>query len=693
MTDEPRNGDAPLASPILRAPPPRPKRPLWRTLLWVLAIVVVAGLVGYLLTPRTPAAGAGGPAGAGGGGRHGGAGGGRGGRSGRPPTVVGVATAATGDIPIQINALGAVTPQASVTVHTRIAGTLMAVYFTEGQSVRQGQLLALVDPRPYQVALEQAQGQLLHDQALLDNARIDLNRYKTLAAQDSIAHQQVDTQAALVKQDQGTVVADKAAVDNAKLNLVYCHITAPVSGRVGLRQVDAGNFVQTGDTNGVVVINQVDPITVVFTVPEDDIPQINAHTSPGHGLPVTAFDRTGTTTLGQGELMTLDNQIDPTTGMVKAKAKFANPRGMLFPSQFVNVTMLVDTLKNAVTIPAVAVRHGPNGDFVYVIQEGSTVKMTNVKVGPAQGETTSIASGLAVGDRVVTDGGDRLSDGSKVVLPEDAAKMAGHNRQPKPTGFFGWLQGLFGKKPAPDQAAAGGGSGGSDSGSGGAGAGGGHGGGRMQAMLAGLGLTPDQDAKVKQILADARTKAQGSDDPDARRTAMQDARTQIEAILTPAQKAKFAQERAEQASGGGGGSGAPQQVPATPPPTTSSAPVVSSIGPAKSTPKPTASAAPSGAPSSGGSHWGGGQGGGGGDRLARLTEQLGLDAGQQAKAKAIFDAARAKAEGSSDPDARHTAMREAMGQLEAILRPDQKAKFEAARAARESGGGGSGGSQ
>jgi multidrug efflux system membrane fusion protein len=671
---------------------------LWRTLLWVVVVVVIAGAVAWLLTPHTPPTGAGGAGGRGG---RGGAGGASGGRSGRAPTVVGVATAALGDIPIQIQALGAVTPQASVTVHTRIAGTLMAVYFTEGQMVHQGQLLALVDPRPYQVALEQAQGQLLRDQALLDDARIDLTRYKTLAAQDSIARQQVDTQAALVKQDEGTVIADKAAVDNAKLNLVYCHITAPVSGRVGLRQVDPGNFVQTSDANGVVIVNEVDPITVIFTVPEDYIPQINAHMAPGHRLPVTALDRTGVTTLSQGELMTLDNQIDPTTGTVKARANFSNPSGALYAQQFVNVTVLVDTLKNAVTIPAVAVRHGPQGDFVYVIQDDSTVKVTNVKVGPAQGETTSIASGLAVGDRVVTDGGDRLSDGSKVVLPEDAAKMA-HMHKPKATGFLGWLEGLFGKKPAANDTAggAGDGSGGygggsGDGSSGSSGAGGGHSGGRMQAMIAGLGLTADQQAKVKQILADARSKAQASDDPDARRTAMRAAMTQVEAILTPDQKAKLAQERAQQADEGG--SGAPPSVPTPATPATAAPKQVSSIGPAKSAPTPTATPAPSGAAPAGGGHWGGqggdhdGGGGAGGGRMAILTSQLGLDADQQAKAAAIFAAARAKAEASSDPDARHAAMHEAMGQLQAILRPDQKAKLEAARAARE--GGGSGGSQ
>ena len=397
--------------------------------------------------------------------------------------MVGVATAALGDIPIQITALGSVTPQASVTVRTRIAGTLMGVYFTEGQMVRAGQLLALVDPRPYQVALEQAQGQLLHDQASLDEARIDLVRYRTLAAQDSIAAQQVDLQAATVKQDQGLVKTDQAAVDNAKLNLVYCHITAPVAGRVGLRQVDPGNFVQTGDTNGVVIINEVDPITVIFTVPEDDIPQIDARMAVSHTLPVTALDRTGATALGQGVLLTLDNQIDTTTGTVKAKARFANPAGALFPNQFVNVTVLVDTLKGAITVPAVAVRHGPNGDFVYVVQLDSTVKMTPVKVGPAQGETTSIASGLSVGDQVVTDGGDRLSDGSTVILPQDAAAMAAKmGRQPKPTGILGWFEGLFGKKPA---AGAGGGYAAGGGGGGAAGGGQGAGGRRRAAVAAG----------------------------------------------------------------------------------------------------------------------------------------------------------------------------------------------------------------
>ncbi len=669
--NEPQTGEAPISSPLLRAPPPR-RRPLSRTLLWIVGVIALAGLLAVLLTPHGGAGGR--RAGAAGGGMGAGGGSGR-----RPPTVVGVAAAALGDIPIQIAALGAVTPQASVTVHTRIAGTLMGVYFSEGQTVREGQRLALVDPRPYQVALEQAEGQLLRDEAALDEARLDLTRYKTLAAQDSIARQQVDVQAATVKQDEGVVKSDHAAVDSAKLNLVYCHITAPVGGRVGLRQVDPGNFVQTSDANGVVVINQIDPITVVFTVPEDDIPRINARMTASRTLPVTAFDRTGATSLGQGELVTLDNQIDPTTGTVKARARFANPAGALFPSQFVNVTVLVDTLRNAVTVPAVAVRHGPQGDFVYVVQLDSTVKVTPVKVGPAQGETTSIASGLAVGDQVVTDGGDRLSDGSTVVLPQDAAAMAARlGRRPKPTGILGWIEGLFGKTPSQAPAAAGGPSAPAPGSSGAGGArGGGRGqGGRMIAMIAQLDLTADQKAKAQQIFAAARASAAASDDPDARRVAMQNAMTRLEAILTPAQKAKLAQLRARPAAGGG---------PIPPP---SSAAAESSASGAPAAPRMAPSAA-GGPPSAGGSAPGGGQGG----RLAMLTDQLGLDADQQAKAAAIFAAARQKAEASDDPDARRAAMHEAMSQLGAILRPDQQAKLEALRAARGGGSGGPGGGQ
>ena len=685
---QPQSSEPTDTPPPYRAPPPRRPRPFWVNALWILGVIVVAGLVAFLLTPHgAPTGGKGGAGGAGG----------RGGR--RAQTVVGVATATLGDIPIQITALGSVTPLANVTVHTRIAGTLMGVYFTEGQTVRAGQLLAQVDPRPYQVALEQAQGQLLRDQAALDEARLDLTRYRTLAAQDSIARQQVDVQAATVKQDQGVVKSDQGAVDAAKLNLVYCRITAPVAGRVGLRQVDPGNFVQTSDANGVVIINEVDPITVLFTVPEDDIPQINARMNASATLPVTAFDRTGATTLAQGELFTLDNQIDPTTGTVKAKARFANPGGALFPNQFVNVTILVDTLKNVVTIPAVAIRHGPQGDFVYVVQPDSTVKMTPVKTGPAQGETASISSGLAVGDRVVTDGGDRLNDGSTVVLPENAAKMASAyaHRKPKATGILGWIEGLFGHKSAQTgagggDASTGGGSGdqgGAGGASGGGSGGGAHGGGRMQAMLGQLGLTADQQAKAQQIFTDARAKAQVSDDPDARRAAMRDAMTQVEAILTPAQKAKLDQLRADQAGDGGGAPAVPTQPAASSAPAAAPSPSATTPSRATSVPpasKPPVASAQASAPS-------GGQGGGPGGRMAMMTSQLGLDAGQQAKAAAIFAAARAKAQASDDPDARHAAMHDAMTQLQAILTPDQKAKLEALRAARDGGSGGAGGGQ
>ncbi len=541
---ESQSGRTPSDQPY-RAPPPR-QRPAWRTVLWIAVAIVVAGVIAFLLTPHGRPAGAGAGASAGhGGGRGGGRGGG--GSGPRPPTVVGVATAALGDIPIEVTALGTATPQANVTVQSQIAGTLTNVYFQEGQTVRKGQLLAEVDVRPYEVALMQAQGQLLRDQAALDGARVDLDRFRTLAAQDSIARQQLDDQAATVKQDQGTVRTDQAQVASARLNITYCHIVAPVPGRVGLRQIDPGNYITPSEPNGLVVVNEVDPITVIFALPEDNIPQIAVRMASQHGLPATAYDRTGAMVLARGELYTLDNQINTSTGTVNGRARFSNPSATLFPNQFVNVTVLVDTLKNVVTIPAVAIRHGPQGDFVYVIQDDSTVKVTPVKAGPAQGETASITSGLAVGDQVVTDGGDRLSDGSRVVLPKDAARAAAaFNRKAKPTGIAGWIGGLFGHK---DQATAGGGESGQS--------GGGHGGaGRMQAMLASLNLTADQQAKVKAISADARAKISAAGgDSDARRTIMRDANQQIEAILTPDQKVKFEAARAKaRAAYSGGGS-------------------------------------------------------------------------------------------------------------------------------------------
>jgi multidrug efflux system membrane fusion protein len=656
--------------------------------LWIVGVLVVAGIVAFLLTPHgQPAGGAGGAAGGRAGGRGGagrGGGGGAGGAGRRPPTVVGVATAALGDIPIDVSALGTVTPQANVTVQSQISGTLTNVYFQEGQTVRKGQLLATVDERPYQVALLQAQGQLLRDQAALDGARVDLNRFKTLAAQDSIARQQVDDQAATVKQDEGAVKSDQAQIASARLNIAYCHIVAPVPGRVGLRQVDPGNYITPSEPNGLVVVNEVDPITVIFALPEDDIPQIALRMSTLHGgLPATAYDRTGATVLAQGELYTLDNQINTSTGTVNGRARFSNGAGTLFPNQFVNVTVLVDTLKNAVTIPAVAVRHGPQGDFVYVIQDDSTVKVTPVKVGPAQGETTSIASGLSVGDQVVTDGGDRLSDGSRVVLPQDAAKMAAMmNRKPKATGILGWIEGLFGHK---QQSAPGGGQ---SSQSGQGGQGGGRGGAaRMQAMLATLNLSADQQAKIKAIFADARTKAEAAgDDFDARRSVMQDANKQVEALLTPDQKAKFdaARAQARAAGGYGGGGGGQSAAPAAPAAQSAAPPAGPSVSSTPHTRHAQAQAAASGQPPAAApANPGGAPGGAGGGGRGHFMDALGLSPAQQAQAKAIFDQARA----SGDADARRAAMQK----LQAILTPEQKAKLAALRAARENGGGGGGG--
>jgi membrane fusion protein, multidrug efflux system len=335
-----------------------------------------------------------------------------------------VAVATQGDMPVVLTALGTVTPLANVTVLPQLSGTLQDVFFKEGQMVKKGDVLAQIDPRPYQISLENAQGTLARDEALLQTARLDLKRYQTLLAQDSIASQQVDTQASLVKQYQGTVTSDKANIDTYKLDLVYARITAPVSGRVGLRQVDPGNYVTPSLANGIVVITQLQPISVIFTTSEDNLQQILQQTQTGAKLSVTAYDRSNTTSLESGTLETLDNQIDTTTGTLKLRAVFQNPNNLLFPNQFVNTRLLVNTIKDAVIVPTTAVLNGSMGQFVYVVKQDNTVTVRPVKVGPVDGERTSIQSGLEVGERVVIDGSDRLREGAKITIPASTPRGA-----------------------------------------------------------------------------------------------------------------------------------------------------------------------------------------------------------------------------------------------------------------------------
>ncbi|WP_261524525.1 MdtA/MuxA family multidrug efflux RND transporter periplasmic adaptor subunit [Burkholderia multivorans] len=388
-----------------------------------LAVVVIGGLLWWHPWNRTPAGkpAAGSAASSAGGGHRG-----RGGPAAMAnvPQPVQVAAATRGEMPVVLSALGTVTPLANVTVKTQLSGYLQSVAFKEGQIVKKGDLLAQIDPRPYQVALENAEGTLARDQALLATARLDLKRYRTLLSQDSIASQTVDTQASLVKQYEGTVKTDQAAVDSAKLNLTYARITAPVSGRVGLRQVDPGNYVTPGDTNGIVVITQLQPMSVIFTTSEDNLPQILKQVNAGQKLSVTAYNRNNTIPLETGSLETLDNQIDTSTGTVKLRATFDNKEGLLFPNQFVNTRLLVDVIRDATIVPTSAVLTGSIGQFVYIVKPDNTVTVRKVKIGPVDGERTSIVDGVAVGERVVTDGSDRLREGAKISIPADQPKGA-----------------------------------------------------------------------------------------------------------------------------------------------------------------------------------------------------------------------------------------------------------------------------
>jgi multidrug efflux system membrane fusion protein len=337
---------------------------------------------------------------------------------------VGAAKVGTANLHVILSGLGTVTPLATITVQTQINGLLMSVGYKEGQIVQKGDFLAQIDPRPYQVALEQAEGTLAHDTELLHQAQSDLQRYLILNRQDSISKQQAVDQQFLVKQDQGTVLEDQGTIDNDKLNLAYCHITSPVTGRVGLRLIDPGNYVQTSSSTGLVVVTQLQPISVIFVLPEDEVPDVWQALRAGQTLQVTAWDRTNSTQLAAGTLETVDNEVDTTTGTVKLRATFANADDALFPNQFVNARLLERTLQNVTVAPVAAVQHGAPGTFVYLVKPDSTVGVQVVKTGVIDGDQVQILSGVKPGDEVVVDGVDQLRDGAKIRITPDQGDQA-----------------------------------------------------------------------------------------------------------------------------------------------------------------------------------------------------------------------------------------------------------------------------
>ncbi len=410
-SSHPAPAQPPASGPATDAATPPRRRSRWLgTVVAVGTVALIAGAAWYLVQ-RSQAPGGGGFPG------------------GRLMVTVGEATARESRLPVTIEALGTVTPLATVTLRPQVSGVMTEVLFTEGQRVKKGQVLARIDPRPFEQALLQAQGTRQRDQAQLDNARIVLERYRTLLGQDSIARQDVDTQAALVRQLQGTVTTDLAQEQAARLNLDYTRMTAPASGRIGLRAVDAGNYVSAGEANGIATLTQEDPIDVAFAIPQDRLGDVQAAQRGGAPLAVTAFDRTRTKALAEGRFLTLDNLVDTTTGTVKAKARFGNADGTLFPNQFVNVRLLLREVP-AVVVPVTAVRTGANGDFVYVINEDRSVSLRKVKRGQATVSLVAITEGLKPGERVVTEGGDRLKDGAKVQLQGQGPRPGGADGAP-----------------------------------------------------------------------------------------------------------------------------------------------------------------------------------------------------------------------------------------------------------------------
>lgn len=410
-----------------------------RTISWIAGI---GGLLLFILfAVWLSKSGSGAGTGSASNGRRGGGGGGRGGGpgGGGPPTTVATVNATAADLPVTVEALGTVTPAATVTIRPQVSGTITKLLYTEGQLVKKGQTLAIIDPRPYQAALLQAQGALIRDRAQLANARVQLSRYNTLLGQDSIARQDVDTQAATAKQLEGTIAIDRGAVQQAQINVGYTRVVSPVSGRVGLKVVDIGNYIGAGDTNGIAVVTTLQPIDVEFSVPQDQAPVIAQRIAQGAQIPAIALDRTRTQTLDQGRFSTLDNQVDTTTGTIKGKARFANAGNQLYPSQFVNVRLTVNTASRAITIPPAAVRSGQDSSFVWLLKPDRTVTQRKITTGVTTADKVQVLTGLALGDTVVTDGGDRLSEGAKVALPGDkpAAKGGSSGRKHKHSGQGG----------------------------------------------------------------------------------------------------------------------------------------------------------------------------------------------------------------------------------------------------------------
>ena len=393
----------PVQAPRRDAPAPTRRRSVWRWLIPLIIVLLIGGGIFWRLHQQpAPAA--------------------RGFRS-SGPLPVGVATVGTGKIDVTISALGTVTALATTNVVSQVTGQLSEIDFREGQEVKKGDLLAQIDPRPFQAALDQAVGQLAKDQALLKEAEIDLARYKTLASQNSIARQQAEDQEYVVEQDQGMVKVDEAAVSTARINLGYCRIVAPITGRIGLRMVDVGNVVQASSTTALAVMTQVQPITVVFALAEDNLPAVLKRLQGGAQLSVTAFDRSGTTKLATGTLAAIDSSINTSTGTVNLKAQFANDDEILFPNQFVNATLLVDSHPTALTMPTAATQRGAQGTFVYLVQgsgDAEKVAVRLVKLGTVDGEQVEIIDGLQAGDQVVVDGADKLRDGAAVVARNGA---------------------------------------------------------------------------------------------------------------------------------------------------------------------------------------------------------------------------------------------------------------------------------